>query len=257
MINFIVARHNDNNWHNCLEPSLKQMGNNRVFQIGDQPGQIQNIFYKYTGGILALLQNNCNDNDIVIFCHEDVKILDPFFNQKIEEVLNTQRDIGVLGVTGSTELNEEGGWWANKPEKLRGYIIQGKDNYNVDDGYYLLKGARGYFNDLCVVDGLFLATTGRILKEGVGFDLQTYPDGNDFYDIDFCLTVLEKGYKVACADIAIFHKSQGMGALTDSWKINHDRMVNKWKTKGYKFPVIPTDFKQKETTNNNVIEIEI
>jgi hypothetical protein len=63
-------------------------------------------------------------------------------------------------------------------------------------------------------------------------------------------------YKIYCSDILIFHKSQGMGALTENWKVNHDKLVDKWKNKGYKFPIISSDFKKKEIVNN-IVEIEI
>ncbi|MEM4261035.1 MAG: glycosyltransferase [Candidatus Woesearchaeota archaeon] len=259
IINWLIPRKNDDNWRMFLEPSFRRHGFTKVLQIMDQPGLTENIFKKYNAGIEALFSPQCgvlNDDDICIFCHEDIGIADPFFRQKIEMIFTEKRDIGILGVCGTTEFTEHGGWWMNTPNKLRGHIIQGKDNAPIGEGYHLVKGPIGFFDDLVCVDGCFMATTGRFIKEGIRFDMQTFNEGNDFYDIDFCFQFLERGYKIAVADILLFHKSSGMGSMTESWKVNKDKLIKKWTDKGYKFPIVRNDFKIKEN-QNNIVEIEI
>lgn len=259
-IKILIPRYNDEEVFKAIcEPSLIRNNILKILQIMDKPGMHENIFKKYMAGIQALIQTGLNDDDIIIFMHSDVGIIDPFFRNKIEMVFNEKKDIGLLGVVGTTELLETSGWWANTPDKLRGHCIQGKENsILIGEGFHLVKGAIGYFDDLVAIDGMFMATTGRIIKEGLFFDVATYPEGNDMYDIDLCLTTLSMGYKIAVADILLFHKSRGLGALTESWKKNQTIMVNKWKNKGFKFPIVRNDFKMKEIiTNNNIIEIPI
>ena len=258
MINFLVARKNDEIWKTYLETSIQKCGTSRVFQIMDQPGKQENIFLKYRAGIEALLKSECMDNDIVIFAHEDIQILDPFFVQKLETIFNEKKDIGLLGIAGARELNEQGGWWNNITVNLRGHLMQVKEGSTAGEAYHLVKGPCGYYDDLAVVDGCILVTTVKILREGLNFDAATFPVGNDMYDLDFSLQILEAGYKIAVADILILHKSQGLGALQESWKINHDKLIEKWKNKGYKFPIVSSDFIKKDfTVTNNIIEIEI
>ena len=145
----------------------------------------------------------------------------------------------------------------NTPDKLRGHILQGKEDIiKTGESFHLVKGPCGYFDDLVCVDGCFMATTGKVLREGIHFDMDTFKEGNDFYDIDFGFNILERGYKIAIADIWLLHKSSGMGSMAEPWKINRDKFIKKWTDKGYKLPITKNDFKTKKITNN-IVEIEI
>jgi hypothetical protein len=258
-IKVIVARKDTDIYVNHLEVSAKRAKINNIFQVLDDKnsGKSETIFLKYNAGIQELINRGLKDDDIILFAHEDIALLDPFFREKIEMIFNEKKDIGVLGIAGTSELKEEGGWWNNDSGKLRGHLIQGKGQGVLGDGDHLIKGNIGYYDDLVAVDGAFLATTGKILNEGLRFDMNTFNTGNDMYDISFCFDAKRMGYKVVVADILIYHRSQGMGALTENWKINHDKMNNKIKSLGYKFPIVSSDFKLKTVNTNNVVEIEI
>lgn len=254
---FLIARKDTETYQNNLEASIKRLGVTQVFQIMDQNDKNENIFKKYNAGIQALYQYNLKDDDIIIFVHEDVGIIDPFFMQKVESIFNQKKDIGLLGIAGAVEFTEAGGWWMNRPENLRGHLIQGKEGGGPGDGFHLVKGPVGYFDDLVCIDGCIMMTTGKIIKECIIFDDITFPDGNDMYDIDYCFNVLEHGYKIATADILVYHKSSGLGVMTDSWKINKDKLIAKWTAKGYTLPIVKHDFKLKPAPINEIIEIEI
>jgi len=257
--NFIIPRYNDEEKYRIFaEASLKRCGFSKVLQVLDKPGEKETIFQKYNAGIEALLQTapGLADDDVCIFMHSDVGIVDPFFRQKMEIFFTEKRDVALMGIAGTIELTDKGGWWMNVPDKLRGHLLQGKPDGKIGEGFHLVKGPVGFYDDVVAIDGCFMATTGRYLKEGIKFDTETFNEGNDFYDIDFCLQFLEKGYKIAVADILLYHQSQGMGSLEEPWKINRDKLFKKWQDKGYKLPFLRQDFKTKENVNN-IVEIEI
>lgn len=250
---FIIPRHNDQKFQTFAEPSLKKI-NSVCLQVQDKDkDKPENIFRKYNAGIEALFQSGLNDDDVIIFVHEDVAIMDNLFKEKIELLFIEKPDVAIVGIAGAIELTEQGGWWMNTPNNMRGHLIQGKDGGNIGEGFHLQKGPVGYFDDVVCVDGCMIITKGKFIKEGLRFDDLTYI-GNDFYDIDFCFKAKEMGYKIAVADILIFHASSGMGVFTDSWKDAKDRFIKKWQDKGYKLPFTNDQFKP---IVNEIVEIEI
>src|SRR5271157_3331377 len=219
MIRVVVAKHSDEIFQKYLMPYLDKL--NILAAIVEDSDDIkdESIFSKYNNGINSLVNNGLSANDIVCFIHEDVKILDPDFVEKLEMVFNGKQDVGMLGVVGSSELLETCMWWNSKPEKLRGHIIQ----ENSQTKYHLVKGKIGYFDDMVIVDGLFFAIRGKFLIDGLRFDDKTY-QGFDFYDADMCFQVLELGYKVACVDILMEHRSIGEIINKDSWQENSKKL---------------------------------
>lgn len=253
MVYFVISQNNDEIFKNYLVPGLQQWELKSCICTDSTPGVIESIFQKYNAGIDKLVNNTestpLKDEDIVAFCHEDVKLLDPYLIQKIELVFAERGDIGLCGVVGSTEISESGCWWHAKPEitKLRGHIIQ----ENGTTAGHLIKGPIGFFDDLAVVDGLCFFIRGSLLINGLRFDQNTY-DGFDFYDIDICLSVLEKGFKIGCADILLQHRSIGDVSKKTGWHTAKDRFIRKWKEKNITFPIT-----QKTFIDDNIKEVEV
>lgn len=255
---FIIPRKDENIFDKIAKPSLGRLAV-QVLQIYDNTSKSkkpENIFIKYNAGIEACLQTNIQDDDFVIFMHEDCNIVDKLFKEKLEMVFQEHQDIGLLGVIGTTEITERGGWWMNDKSKLKGHIIQGQGNMNMNEGVHLVKGDIGYFDNIVGIDGLMMISKGHILNKGFRFDNETY-EGNDFYDLDACMTILNMGYKVAIADILIYHNSQGMGVFNDIWKQSKERFFEKWTNKGYNLPFTSDQFKINEPEKNEIVEIEL
>lgn len=259
MSNFkvIVPRVDDNKFKTMLEPSLKRIGVNAL-QVFDKDQNIQeSIFKKMNAGIQAAVENDLTDDDVVIFAHEDVSFVDQLFKEKIELLFSEKPDVRLLGVTGSTEITERGGWWMNAPNKLRGGLLQGKNNGSMNEAFHLIKGPIGYFDDVVAVDGCMMITKGDILRRGLRFDEATY-EGNDFYDLDMCFQVLDQGYKIAVADILIFHQSSGLGVFNDSWKNAKEKFFEKWSNKGYILPFTKDQFKERDPKEDiDIVEIDL
>jgi len=248
------------------EPSLKKIGV-QVLQIMEKdPSKPENIFLKYNAGIEAMFQTDLQDDDIVVFLHSDLAIIDNFFKSKVDLIFQEKKDVGLIGIAGSTEMTELGGWWMNKPLSvdiggnysgaLVGHLIQGKSNGDMNQGNHLIKGPIGYFDNVVAVDGCILITQGKFIKEGIKFDDVSYQH-NDFYDIDLCMQFLERGYKVAVADILVYHQSEGKGVFHENWKSSKEIFLNKWKSKGYTFPLDQSQFHMKPEVKSTLMEIEI
>lgn len=251
----VIPRVNDDKFRIFAEPSLKKIGTQALQVFDKEKDKPENIFKKYNAGIEAAIQTGLNDDDIIVFMHEDVGIIDNIFKEKVELIFQEKNDVAIVGIAGATEITDRGGWWMTTPDKMRGHLVQGKQGGGQGEGFHLQKGAIGFFDDVVCVDGCLMITQGRFIKEGLAFDDKTY-EGNDFYDIDFCFRAQEMGYKVAVADILIYHQSSGMGVFNDSWKKAKDTFINKWEQKGLTLPFVRSQFKMKEI-KSEIIEIEI
>lgn len=251
MVYFIISQNNDEIFREYLIPGLHHWGVKSCICTDSTPGIKESIFQKYNAGIEKLITNTederLKDEDVVAFCHEDVKLIDPYLMQKIELVFAERGDIGLCGVVGATEIGESGCWWHAKPEKLRGHIIQ----ENGATASHLVKGPVGFFDDLVMVDGLCFFIRGSLLINGLRFDQTTY-NGFDFYDVDICLAVLEKGFKIGCADILLQHRSIGDVSKKNDWNDTKNKFIKKWTAKKLVFPITQRTF-----IDDNIKAVEV
>jgi len=262
MLKVIIARHDEALYNQYIGPTIRRH-QCAICDVHDRPELGKpTIADKYNYGIAAFAQKGqLQRHDIIVFVHEDVRIIDPQFARKIEIVFAQKREVGVLGICGATEITERGGWHLTNKDNLRGHLLQefqGNTNHNI------FGGRIGYFDDLCVVDGFCFAVRAKLFTEGVSFD-KSVGDW-DFYDLDICLQALEKGYKVATADILLQHKSEGQGILGDAWKQSLPKFIDKWTNKGYQFPISSNNFELRDFSKEEVplaqttdepVEIEI
>ena len=257
-IKFCIPRggNDDEKFRIFAEPSMKKLGVQCLQVFDKDPTKPESIFKKYNASIEALIQGGLADDDIICFTHSDVGIIDNLFKEKLDLLFNEKKDVAIVGIAGAVEITERLGWWMTTPDKMRGHLIQGKAGGGQGEGFHLQKGAIGYFDDVVCVDGCMMITQGRFIKEGLRFDDQTFVEGNDFYDCDICLNALNMGYRIAVADILIFHQSSGMGVFNDAWKKNGEIFKQKWLNKGYKLPFTSDQFKKKEISSE-IVEIQI
>lgn len=167
------------------------------------------------------LTANSHLDDIVIFCHDDIEIhTQPYLFRDILTKTLKNRNVGFAGVAGTTELGENAVWWDKQrwiEQKHSGFVFHGSE---LQATYF------GPHREVVVLDGLFLATTVRVLKE-LDLNKPSYFTGNwDFYDIYYCLKVRELGYKNFTVPITIMHKSRGELAGRTSWEQNRIALIN-------------------------------
>lgn len=175
----------------------------------------------------AYLTTSPNADDIVIMCHDDVMIREKphIFKSKLIKVLS-EEGVGFVGPAGTAYLGEDAVWWnpqnwSMKKHHGRVYHIdpQGKEY----ETYY------GDPGEVVVLDGLFLATTGKII-ESVGLTKPSYFSGEwDFYDLYYTSSAFLQGYKNKILDINILHNSRGELVGRDSWHKNRDSFIKNTK----------------------------
>ena len=150
--------------------------------------------------------------DILIFCHDDIAIL----NEDLPRILGKRlAEFDVIGVAGTLRLDALG-WWRGERQFLRGVVAHGK---TTEDGILCdVYGVDGpVAAGIQVMDGLFLAAR-RAVVEAVQFDEENFR-GFHFYDMDFTYSAYLAGYRLAvCSEIVIIHESAGNLKGWHPWK---------------------------------------
>jgi hypothetical protein len=129
----------------------------------------------------------------LVLVHDDVRIRDAAFCQKIEPLL-VDPTIGVVGVIGADNVQSIEWWWY--------------DNHGfVEERTRIIDFGRGRF-DVDVVDGVVLGLSEAALGR-LRFDVESYP-GFHGYDVEICSQARERGLRVVVADIEeTFHDTSG------------------------------------------------
>lgn len=88
--------------------------------------------------------------DILVYVHQDVRIRDTNFQDKLEYLFNKDKQVGFVGVIGNVQKND-GSWWTVGPAFSRGWVLQGNNPlfFNAYDGI------------ASQLDGLLMATDKR------------------------------------------------------------------------------------------------
>jgi GT2 family glycosyltransferase len=148
--------------------------------------------------------------DIVIFCHDDIEILNVDFNSRLHKHLER---FDVIGVAGTTRMMG-GGWTIAGLPYLYGQVAHpGQEPGTFTVVIYsapsrAVTGIQG-------MDGVFLAARRNVVQQ-IGFDEKTF-DGFHCYDADFTFRAHLAGFRLAvCCDINIFHAS--VGELNEGWQ---------------------------------------
>lgn len=229
MIHLIVARNDDKIFEEYLNKSLEPFKKNglhfKLYEIHNSEN-LNSMFAKYNFGIT---QAQPKDDDILVFVHEDVRIVDEHFFKKLELVFQKRKQVGVVGVVGTKELDING-WWINDRKHHVGRWIQGYEDGTQREMIRKI----GYDENMLALDGCCFAVRGKTARE-VRFLEEVFPRSFHFYDYTYCISALEAGWKVAVCDVTIFHKSEG--ALPPSWHEAKSIFFGYMVRKGYRFPI--------------------
>ena len=178
----------------------------------------KSIFDGYKKG---LEKCEAKDSDIVIFCHDDIELLDskPEFIAKIAKCVET--NVGIVGPAGTTCLSTNAVWWDHAHWKAgyhSGSVFHRKEGEVYDTTY-------GVHRRVVALDGLFLAATKKTW-ESVGLEKPDYFEGNwDFYDIHYTVKCHNMGLHNHAIPIKIIHHSAGELVGRDSWHKNRESFI--------------------------------
>lgn len=181
------------------------------------------IFHGYE---TAFIKNEVKDDDIVILCHDDIEILSSqwVFKQCLLETL--KHDTGFIGVAGTKTLTKDAIWWNQEMWQQRqhtGIVWHGPDPISAEATYY------GPYGQAVVMDGLFLAASGKTLRE-VKLGHPDYLTGGwDYYDLHYTMTAHKKGLKNKTVPINILHNSKGEIVGRNSWHTNREAFIRRHK----------------------------
>ena len=172
------------------------------------------------------MMNKIND-DIIVFVHDDVVILNKGWGKELLRMFNEHEDYGIIGVAGTKKFNYNCIWWEDN-KYCYGQVLHEKDGKQ-----FLTCFSELYNHDLeevCVIDGLFMA----VAKNRLGADFDRSVSGFHFYDINFCLdNYFSKWCKIGVTTkIRLLHKS--VGNINQSWMLAREVARVKYKNK---FPV--------------------
>ena len=177
------------------------------------------IFEAYKKG---LYKCNAAGNDIVIFCHDDIELLDTKadFIGKLAHCLNFTT--GIVGPAGTSFLGPDAVWWNHDHWKAgfhSGAVYHRSDSGQVYNTEY------GPFKKVVVLDGLFLAAR-KAVWDAVGMEKPEYFEGNwDFYDLHYTSKAHNLKLENHTIPIKIIHHSAGEIVGRDSWHKNREAFI--------------------------------
>jgi hypothetical protein len=179
------------------------------------------IFEAYQEGFNKI---NCNPDDVVILCHDDIEILIPksSFISTINKC-HTLPDCGFIGVAGTRVLEQPCIWWDwNKKENLSGGIFHG----TTMSRYWTQFGNLG---QVVVLDGVFLACKASVLKSILLQSPQEFSGRWDFYDIYYTFQAHLNNFKNYTIPLTLRHESSGNPR--ESWDANRRAFIEMYKDK--------------------------
>lgn len=183
----------------------------------------KSIFSAYDSAIKHI---SPEDNDMIMFLHDDIEILEePMDLKKTMKDALSGPGAGFLGPAGTTYLGEDAVWWNHENWKKglhRGRVFHvDKKTRQLENTMY------GFEDDVVVLDGLFLACSGKVAK-AIDFSKPAYFEGDwDFYDIHYTTQAFEKGYRNMVRDMQIVHHSRGELVGRDSWHKNRQEYIKR------------------------------
>jgi len=185
----------------------------------------------FSGYAKAYNRTNPNPDDIIILCHDDIEIKIPFYSFRSTLLKSIGDKTGFVGPAGTTHLAEDSVWWDHGrwgEGYHKGEVFHITEKGDLDRTHY------GKNGQVVVLDGLFLATKAKVLKD-IGLEKPKYLEGEwDFYDIHYTCTAHQKGYINKTIPLSIVHHSRGELAGRDSWHRNRELFKEKNKKE---FPI--------------------
>ena len=183
----------------------------------------RSIFKAYSD---AVRKAKLKQDDIVIFCHDDIEILsseDHFLQVLLGSLLD--KKTGFVGPAGTTELTNRAVWWDQEQwakGKHRGFVFHGSDLCSGSNPTFY-----GPYGPVAVLDGLFLAARADTLSK-INLEKPEHFKGEwDFYDIHYTYSAKKAGFVNKAVPILLMHNSAGELAGRDSWHENRERFVTK------------------------------
>lgn len=169
--------------------------------------------------------DNIDEYDTIIFAHDDVTIEDRLLFKKVAAGLVKHDIIGLAGGK-NLKLDHPALWHLMCDQQS----WSGAVAHPFEGGDKILVTTFGPSPQRCLLlDGLFLAVRVKSLKDSpkVKFD-EEIPCIAHFYDLDFCLTANENGFKLSTWPIWAMHNSPGLTEYSEEFRGGALYFIDKW-----------------------------
>jgi glycosyltransferase involved in cell wall biosynthesis len=187
------------------------------------------VYFENTLGLPELYiasLDQADDEDVLIFVHDDVWIDDWFLPERLQQGLERFAVVGVAG--NRRRVPKQPGWWTTDTStQLNDYDLA---NLSGSIAHFDGPVARVIYwgevpSPVKLLDGVFLAArAGTLRQAGVRFDPRFK---FHYYDMDFCRQCEQAGLTMGTWPIALTHGSGGQ--LTDQWRAVYLEYLEKWR----------------------------
>lgn len=164
--------------------------------------------------------------NIIVFCHNDIKILTKNWGKTLLNLFNTFPDYDIFGIAGTTELNEHGAWWLDNAgqmnfPKMFGRVWHTNGLRNWESIYSeKITGVK----PVVIVDGLFFAVNGETILKRFNEDFKNF----HYYDVSFSFENYLEGCNIGVIDkISVLHQS--VGQTNAAWEANRIQFATTYK----------------------------
>jgi hypothetical protein len=173
------------------------------------------IFSAYKEGLEKV---NPKDDDIIILCHDDIEIMCPPSTLFLHlNKCQSLPECGFIGVAGTRNFDLPCVWWNwDKKYDHSGGVYHG----TMLNRYWTNFGPYG---EVVVLDGVFLACTGKTLRSIKLEQPEAFSGNWDFYDIYYTFQTHINGKKNYTVPITIRHESPG--TPRESWDSNRREFI--------------------------------
>lgn len=164
----------------------------------------KSIFEAYSNAIKELQPE---DEDRIILCHDDIEVLykTETFNEVVNHWLDKEK-CGIVGVAGAPILLKDSNWVSSFKKSKReagGSIWHGNSMTDCYMSFY------GNATQAVQVDGVFMATTGKVLKNIELRKPKVFESNWHWYDAYYCIQAHLKGYNNYIMPLTLRHDSGG------------------------------------------------
>ncbi len=163
------------------------------------------------------------DDTAIVFLHDDVYINCTDIHDRLSKGLAEFDVIGLAGSTGA-EIKSPGLWHLMSDKKDHRGSVAHPTSSTLEP--YFITSFGPMPSRVLLIDGLFIATTARVLKS-IQFD-ESNPARFHYYDLDFSLQCNKNKFKIGVCDIPVIHMSPGLTNPDKEWQSGQEWFINKW-----------------------------
>ena len=221
MITIIYSTHKDENYNNKFKQHLLQTVGLNDVQILEFVNHNQySLSQVYNSGVTQSIY------DIVVCCHNDIK-LEKNWGKKLIEDFSNNPEFGIIGKAGSCYFPESGVYWEKMNQTMVGQVYHHPDGEKKWLNKYSPK--LPFLIPVVTIDGLFISFD----KTKCNYFFDESIGKFHFYDHLFCIPNYLSGVKIGVtSSFEITHQSIGQ-PNQEFWE-SKEKFVEKW---GDKLPL--------------------